>query len=167
MSKPKAEQQPSDSGHIVVWGPKTSGLTNANPVTPIIPPAGVAPAAADLATLELIDAKTELARAVACAVETIHAELAAGKTTSSKTSQPNRKLRKPNAREKAILQACKDGLKGLRYCRFLDLQKIEPRHSWVIDLWPGSYVKAYKVPKLKRRIFDEKSKVWAKWNPKS
>ena len=74
-----------------------------------------------------------------------------------------RSPRSATQKERAIIGACKSGLKGHKYCQYLDQKKVSPRPMWQKDpLWPGNYARAYKSPDYREPIQDEKCKIYAK-----
>ncbi len=68
-----------------------------------------------------------------------------------------RKKRKLTDRERNILDVLKKReLHGMVYCHALELKKIPPSQEWITDGSPITYPEAYRLPKWRHRIQDEK-----------
>ena len=76
---------------------------------------------------------------------------------------PNAKPGRPPGRRKlkimqAVFAALQARDEGPKYCETVDRYRPPVSQSWIEDVWPGSYAKAYTQPKWAKRIQDQKSK---------
>jgi hypothetical protein len=88
--------------------------------------------------------------------------------SSRKSSRPVRRRKKHrlSTSEEKILEILKKGeLRGIVYCHALELENIPPRMEWIKEGCPAAYPEAYKNPKWRKRIQDEKCRL-SKFLPK-
>jgi hypothetical protein len=67
-----------------------------------------------------------------------------------------RKKRILTRRERDILGVIQLGSKGAKYSRDLESRKISPEPRWIAEGCPATYPEAYKIPKWRQRLQDEK-----------
>lgn len=59
-------------------------------------------------------------------------------------------------REKDLVEVLRLNLKGMAYCKALEEKKVPPPPPWIEEGCPTRYTEAYKIPKYRKRIQDEK-----------
>lgn len=62
-------------------------------------------------------------------------------------------------RRKTILAAIEQNITGKGYCAYLDQKGVQIRLGWWRDVPSKKYSDAYKIPKYRRRIYQEKNRV--------
>jgi len=70
-----------------------------------------------------------------------------------------KKKHRLTSREKNIVEVLRLNLKGPDYCNALEERKIPPPQAWIDEGCPVTYPLAYKIPKWRKRIQDEKHRL--------
>jgi hypothetical protein len=85
------------------------------------------------------------------------------KTGAKKPNHPRPKTKAQAKRERVIFGAIQAKLKGIKYCKYLDEQKIAPLAVW--EDFPGSYAAGYRAGlTYRKKLQDEKHRYQEKYD---
>jgi hypothetical protein len=90
----------------------------------------------------LIAAKDRYVRDLVAAAQEVPSA-AVKQPSSPKERAPTKKTRS-NKRHETIYDIIQSGVRSIEYCQAMDSRKVMPPPEWLLEGWPGSYVKAYK-----------------------
>lgn len=82
--------------------------------------------------------------------------LSSGQSTADRVSVKKRPSKSQSVKMAAVFGALQNGLKASKYCAALDGRGLRVPDPWVEDGCPSTYAQAYKDPKWRKRIQDDK-----------